>query len=306
MRLPEKKKPGDPVLAADWNLLLEAIAARTPRPGQGLELVAVSGGFAYSRPGNAAHRAQSLPPFGVIGIAKQEGDYRVTIKEGWVIERRAKSTDQPTVKFYMPVSGMTKLDTIPRPQITMSVGDTLWCRIRTDPSGDITGTPELQVAADDPSGTHSRPQDPDASGTNGDYYVKLLKLEDTEGGPTVKVYQQSDIEHWATLWTGENTGGGARVFKTYDDAGNVYRFRSLTGRAASPQVTVSEDGDVIRVTGNGKAGSLVLTGAYTSPQPLLEWDDGLMTTNGQVALTVKEYMVCEYGTPVSVKFLVIE
>ena len=29
-RLPQKKKPGDPVLAADWNTLLDAIAARTP------------------------------------------------------------------------------------------------------------------------------------------------------------------------------------------------------------------------------------------------------------------------------------
>ena len=48
MRLPQKKKPGDPVLASDWNLLLEAIAARTPRPGAGLELTSSSGGFAYS------------------------------------------------------------------------------------------------------------------------------------------------------------------------------------------------------------------------------------------------------------------
>ncbi|MCX6866619.1 MAG: hypothetical protein NTV46_10460 [Verrucomicrobia bacterium] len=63
MRLPEKKKPGDPVLAADWNLLLEAIEARTPRSGAGLELVSSSGGFAYSAPspkGELGH----LPPYG--------------------------------------------------------------------------------------------------------------------------------------------------------------------------------------------------------------------------------------------------
>ena len=47
MRLPDKKRPGNPVLASDWNLLLDAIAARTPRPSPGLELVQSSGGFAY-------------------------------------------------------------------------------------------------------------------------------------------------------------------------------------------------------------------------------------------------------------------
>ena len=59
-RLPEKKKPGDPVLAADWNSLLDAIAARTPRPGAGLELIASSGGFAYSAPGATLIPRQSL------------------------------------------------------------------------------------------------------------------------------------------------------------------------------------------------------------------------------------------------------
>ncbi|MCP5535379.1 MAG: hypothetical protein H7A51_03995 [Akkermansiaceae bacterium] len=47
MRLPEKKRPGKPVLASDWNLLLDAIAARTPRPAPGMELVLSSGGFIY-------------------------------------------------------------------------------------------------------------------------------------------------------------------------------------------------------------------------------------------------------------------
>ena len=47
-RLPQKKKPGDPVLAADWNTLLDAIAARTPRAGTGLDLIASSGGFALA------------------------------------------------------------------------------------------------------------------------------------------------------------------------------------------------------------------------------------------------------------------
>jgi len=47
MRLPEKKRPGNPVLASDWNLLIEAVAARTPRPSPGVELVHSSGGFLF-------------------------------------------------------------------------------------------------------------------------------------------------------------------------------------------------------------------------------------------------------------------
>ena len=61
MRLPDKKRPGNPVLASDWNLLLDAIAARTPRPSPGLELVQASGGFAYRMRRVAAGDSGSAP-----------------------------------------------------------------------------------------------------------------------------------------------------------------------------------------------------------------------------------------------------
>ena len=58
MRPPPKKKKADPVLAADWNLLIDAITARTPCPSAGLELTFTSSGFTYrSRPS-----ASSTPP----------------------------------------------------------------------------------------------------------------------------------------------------------------------------------------------------------------------------------------------------
>lgn len=47
MKLPSKKRPGNPILASDWNMLIDAIEARTPRPGIGTELVSTSGGFTY-------------------------------------------------------------------------------------------------------------------------------------------------------------------------------------------------------------------------------------------------------------------
>lgn len=47
MRLPPKKRPGNPILASDWNTLIDALEARTPRTGSGLEMVSSSGGFTY-------------------------------------------------------------------------------------------------------------------------------------------------------------------------------------------------------------------------------------------------------------------
>ena len=54
MRLPPKKRPGNPILASDWNTLIEAIEARTPRPGPGTELVWSSGGFSFRSRNTAA------------------------------------------------------------------------------------------------------------------------------------------------------------------------------------------------------------------------------------------------------------
>jgi hypothetical protein len=228
-RLPPRKKRGDPVLAEDWNAMLDAIASRTPRPGTGLELIASSGGFAYSRTGPGLAPTPALPPFAVIGIEKKDGGYRVTVKEGWVIERKPKSGDTPTVKFHIPKVGEETLDTIPRPQIAMSFGDTLWCKIVTDEMGEISEEPEILAAAEDQDGNHYYPEDPEGSGSDGEYFVKLFKLEDDGGTPKVKVYQQSDIEHWAQLWTGENVGGGANVFKDHKEDSNIYRFRTIRG-----------------------------------------------------------------------------
>ena len=44
---PSKKRPGNPILASDWNMLVDALTARTPRPSTGMELVFTSSGFYY-------------------------------------------------------------------------------------------------------------------------------------------------------------------------------------------------------------------------------------------------------------------
>ena len=230
MRLPLKKKPGDPVLAKDWNLLLDALAARSPKPGSGLELISSSGGFAYSLPPSLEVPRQALPPFSVIGIHKAGTNWEVLIKEGWVIERKPRANgEDPAVLFHMPEYNEEALNNIPRPRISMSFGDYLYCKFPTDVQGEVSDTPEIIVSSDDEEGVHYRPEDPEESGVDGDYYVKLFKLENDGGFPRIKVYQQSDIEHWGQLWTGENLGSGARVYKKHEDYENVFKFRTIIG-----------------------------------------------------------------------------
>ncbi len=79
MRLPPKKRPGNPILASDWNTLIDALAARTPQPGSGVELVFTSGGFTYRvRKTSASGSSSDDCPFGEI-LSFKDGD---TIKTG--------------------------------------------------------------------------------------------------------------------------------------------------------------------------------------------------------------------------------
>lgn len=69
MRLPPKKRPGNPILASDWNLMIDALIARTPRPGPGTEIVSSSGGFSFRvRPTAGGGTATANPvPLAILG-----------------------------------------------------------------------------------------------------------------------------------------------------------------------------------------------------------------------------------------------
>jgi hypothetical protein len=68
MRLPSKKRPGNPILAKDWNLLIEALEARTPRPGPGTEIVSTTAGFTFRvKPSAAGGAGAKSIPLAIIG-----------------------------------------------------------------------------------------------------------------------------------------------------------------------------------------------------------------------------------------------
>ena len=255
MNLPPKKNRGDPILARDWNLLVDAVAARTPRTGSGLHLSQTAAGFAYQFPAWPQVQRVTPPPFGVIGIeAGQDGSvFTVRIREGWVIERKAAGEGGgPVVVFHMPKYGSTGLDGVPRPALPMTDGDTAWCVYQTDMRGEVTGTPEIIVSTADQQQVHYAPVDPKGDGLGGTYAVKLLKLALENGSPVVAPFQQSDIEHCAQLWTGENLGGGRKVYKEHDEASNTYKFRTLV---AGANVALEELDDSIKISFSYSYGS---------------------------------------------------
>jgi len=86
MNLPPKKRPGNAILASDWNTLVDALAARTPRPSAGMEIVFTSGGFIYRvRPSASASSPPSPPcPFGELITWTEEESIRTGIRGGIV------------------------------------------------------------------------------------------------------------------------------------------------------------------------------------------------------------------------------
>ena len=90
MKLPPKKRPGNPILASDWNAMVDALAARTPRPSAGLELSSNSGGFIYRMKPVAGSSPPPIPdcPFGQIITWKdgegEEATTKTAIKGGVV------------------------------------------------------------------------------------------------------------------------------------------------------------------------------------------------------------------------------
>jgi hypothetical protein len=139
----------------------------------------------------------------------------------------------------------------------------------------------------------------------------------TDGTATVKVYQQSDIEHYAQLVTAEyievtgETDGG-EVFKEYDRAEGKYLLRRIHHRNAEDeiekQIEVEQEDDLIRIKGNEKGGKIYMYSQDIDPFDLLEWKDGLVVTDQNeeefpFQFELKKLMVCVDGTPEELYFV---
>jgi hypothetical protein len=107
MKLPPKKRPGNPILASDWNTLVDALGARTPRPSAGLELINTSGGFAYRMRQIASSGGGTDPaecPFGEI-ITWTEGETTKTGIRGGVIYAGDQVWNVPDKELNLEATG---------------------------------------------------------------------------------------------------------------------------------------------------------------------------------------------------------
>jgi len=155
MRIPPKKRPGNPILAKDWNMLIDALEARTPRPGPGTEIVASSGGFTFrvkpSPPAAAARpipltilsgrppyiQAQSVPP--------AEGVKRFYIEWGTLNNLVAENWND-----YFDISATTYFFAKATLRTTDSLIVTRW-EIVTGPNYDSYEMPDWQIGASRPN-----------------------------------------------------------------------------------------------------------------------------------------------------------
>ena len=109
MRLPGKKRSGNPILASDWNLLIDAIEARTPRPGTGVELVSSSGGFTYRvRKTVASGSSSDECPFGEI-LTYKDGDTTKSGIRGGVVYAGEKVWNVDPKALTLTVTGTFKI-----------------------------------------------------------------------------------------------------------------------------------------------------------------------------------------------------
>ena len=298
-----------------WNLLGDYLKGQVINPGAGVLMErSPSSGVTISTRKPRERPPSQPPPFSVLSLSKvpesDPAEYKVTIQEGWVIERLTNSTSD-SVEFHEVNIGASPMSTRPRPELTMSVGDFAMVYFTTDDEGNINSVPVIQAGAQTNS-THHQPPSGEGSGANGYYYVDLFELTLDAGAPVITLYQQSDIEHYRR-WIGRNLGTGRWIHKEWNGANDTYDFRRLkqvepsgrtygkvivpavgtefdaanddikfsaiAERLTSPQVNVNDDGaGIVTIEGNANDGSLTWKDCDDVPTTLITWVDGLVTS----------------------------
>lgn len=166
--------------------------------------------------GNSDDDEVARAPFSLVSKKKSGVSYKVVISPGWL--RDLITLKKGGIKFYMPKSGSAALDSDPAPEITMNVGDKLYCKYPTDPTGTVTGEASIVTSKKEEETKHYQPKDADGKGgENGEYWVKLGELAKGKGTSVIwKQYQNSDIEHVHEIPTFKNLGDGAGVMKRHN------------------------------------------------------------------------------------------
>lgn len=181
-------------------------------------------------------------------------------------------------------------------------GESLYVKVATNIEGSIERTPIVEVDADDITGGHYLPEVFDYPGNIGEHNYKICRFvtpEDIElfcAGSHIFYYDER-----VTMINLEAEGDCYEVGKTYNEVIDRVEFRKLKQlsgegspvikdqndetinfkrikpRTSPSQINVTDEGDEIKIHGNGNSGTLTHVpcegGAGTV---ILEWDDGLI------------------------------
>jgi hypothetical protein len=264
------------------------------------------------------------PPFWPFLNVKSGGTFEVSFAQGYVVERLVKTqTGTNQIKFHEPSNRLDGSD--PR-LFPITVDQAAYVEFNVSISGEVTGNPTIVIDDDDIAVTRYYPLIGEYAGQAGKFSYKLCSLINDAGTAKLKLYLSGDnvhhlIERFSMISLQNVTGEFYDVLKTYDPDTDEVHFRSLEQlggsgvgvisppasdrtipfrrvkqRDSSPQVEVSQEGDAILVEGNGKNGSLVWYDCDGVATTLLQWEDGLITTEAE-SLPISFQAGCVTLTP---------
>lgn len=239
---------------------------------------------------------QTYPEF-YVQLVNVDGDVHYEVKKGVVLYQNiggSVGVGASVLSYEVPELNGTAIDTVPAPTELAAEGK-VFINVKTSTKGVIQVTPTVELvgtASLPKTSTHHRPSDPLNVGVDGDYWFEIAEITTVDGELKIDSRVTGNRNIPNQLIQGINVGTGAEVYKQYQDGAlDYHEFRKADGRGTysgdtpdagtTEQIDVVEDGDTIRVIGNGKKGSLAIDGG----SPGLAWNDGLITTSGDVDLS---------------------
>lgn len=245
--------------------------------------------------GSMELRFENAPPFHLELITDTSGEspvYKVAVHPGRVYERIIPGTE--SLSPHVPTN-LLGSDGLPI-QHPISVGQQVSVIVQVMVNGEIGADSDPVTIAIESAGASSTHFVPicadDTEGSPGVYHYELGRLlaGAGEGDPPVlkPCYTGSHIDHWRDITLLENTinpstEGLARLIQKWDPDLGKYLLRAIS--KGDGQLRVDEEEGVIKVRGNGNAGSLSILNCSGSEVARLDWEDGLILTTGELSIT---------------------
>ncbi len=290
IQLPPLVRAGDEISARLFNQLITAVkrlSDRTP-------VESTSG---------KGSKGSSAPFMPILKAEKGESGftYKIALSKGYVVERRIP--DDQALIYHFPTELVDEDDNPIYHDITD--GQAIYVKVLVKKDGTIEEEPTVLVGEDELAGAHYKPKVFDFDGADGEHNYKIAVFEIVDSKPRLKLYGAGDnIDHYDERVTMENLeaeGDCYEVGKTYNEASDKVEFRKLKqlsgegspvikdqtdetinfkrikARTSPSQVNVSDEGDAIKIEGNGNSGTLThIPCEGGAGSVILEWDDGLI------------------------------